>query len=312
MPASMDIRAVPDPGLRRRLGGAARALRAACRSPTSSSRPAPMPKTGSRRRRRSSCRWPLDRPPARRRRLPRRRRAASAGPAWPAPWPTSPRAAAPRTTRASSARTCSPSAPASTPPTIWPAPTPTGSRPSRSDAWDRGALDDPAQLAGLPHPRRRVDRVGPRPARRSRRPARGRTSPSRRRAKPAFDRLDVLHEHADGDALVVRPSASRPRRAAISADAAARARPTRDPRPGGTTYLCAVDGDRMGVSLIQSNAAGFGARADRSRRPHLPAEPRPRLLARRPATPPSTDPASDRPTRCAPRSSPTPTARSTA
>src|SRR5206468_8898707 len=29
---------------------------------------------------------------------------------------------------------------------------------------------------------------------------------------------------------------------------------------GGTIYLCAVDADRMGVSLIQSNAAGFGAR----------------------------------------------------
>ncbi|HZN14696.1 MAG TPA: gamma-glutamyltransferase, partial [Acidimicrobiales bacterium] len=29
-------------------------------------------------------------------------------------------------------------------------------------------------------------------------------------------------------------------------------------RAGGTMYLCAVDGDRMGVSLIQSNAAGFG------------------------------------------------------
>ncbi|MFD8533395.1 gamma-glutamyltransferase family protein [Streptosporangium canum] len=28
--------------------------------------------------------------------------------------------------------------------------------------------------------------------------------------------------------------------------------------PGDTTYLCAVDGDGMGVSLIQSNAAGFG------------------------------------------------------
>ena len=28
---------------------------------------------------------------------------------------------------------------------------------------------------------------------------------------------------------------------------------------GGTIYLCAVDSDRMGVSLIQSNAHGFGA-----------------------------------------------------
>src|SRR5437763_1196037 len=30
-------------------------------------------------------------------------------------------------------------------------------------------------------------------------------------------------------------------------------------RGGGTIYLCAVDNDRMGVSLIQSNAAGFGS-----------------------------------------------------
>jgi gamma-glutamyltranspeptidase/glutathione hydrolase len=29
--------------------------------------------------------------------------------------------------------------------------------------------------------------------------------------------------------------------------------------PGDTTYLCAVDGDGMGVSLIQSNAGGFGS-----------------------------------------------------
>src|SRR5207302_4871791 len=28
---------------------------------------------------------------------------------------------------------------------------------------------------------------------------------------------------------------------------------------GGTIYLCAVDSDRMGVSLIQSNASGWGA-----------------------------------------------------
>jgi gamma-glutamyltranspeptidase/glutathione hydrolase len=28
---------------------------------------------------------------------------------------------------------------------------------------------------------------------------------------------------------------------------------------GGTIYLCAVDGDRMGVSLIQSNASGWGS-----------------------------------------------------
>ena len=29
--------------------------------------------------------------------------------------------------------------------------------------------------------------------------------------------------------------------------------------PGGTTYLCTVDGNRLGVSLIQSNGGGFGS-----------------------------------------------------
>lgn len=72
-----------------------------------------------------------------------------------------------------------------------------------------------------------------------------------------FDRDDVLHEHADGEALVSddrlasRARAIDPARAATLGDAAQRA--------GGTMFLCAVDGDRMGVSLIQSNASGWGA-----------------------------------------------------
>lgn len=72
----------------------------------------------------------------------------------------------------------------------------------------------------------------------------------------AHDRPNVLHEHADGAALLdpqllaARRAAIDPRRAAeLGAPAAA----------GDTTYLCAVDGDRMGISLIQSNAAGFGS-----------------------------------------------------
>jgi gamma-glutamyltranspeptidase/glutathione hydrolase len=71
----------------------------------------------------------------------------------------------------------------------------------------------------------------------------------------AYDRLDVLHEHADGAALIA-PERLAARRAAIDSDrAAALGDGYRD---GGTIYLCAVDDDRMGVSLIQSNAAGFG------------------------------------------------------
>ena len=71
----------------------------------------------------------------------------------------------------------------------------------------------------------------------------------------AYDREQVLHEHADGRALLdparldARRSAIDPRRAAVLGDSY---------RSGGTIYLCAVDGDRMGVSLIQSNANGFG------------------------------------------------------
>lgn len=73
----------------------------------------------------------------------------------------------------------------------------------------------------------------------------------------AFDRDDVLHEDADGaallseDRLAPRAGAIDPTKAAMLGDAAQRG--------GGTMFLCAVDGDRMGVSLIQSNASGWGA-----------------------------------------------------
>ena len=72
----------------------------------------------------------------------------------------------------------------------------------------------------------------------------------------AYDRLDVLHAKADGAALLT-PQRLQPRRDAISADQ--RATLGDSYRSGGTIFLCAVDRDRMGVSLIQSNAAGFGA-----------------------------------------------------
>jgi gamma-glutamyltranspeptidase/glutathione hydrolase len=72
----------------------------------------------------------------------------------------------------------------------------------------------------------------------------------------AFDRPRVLHEHADGTALL-DPARLAPRRAAIDADRTAILDGSY--RDGGTIYLCAVDSDRMGVSLIQSNAAGFGS-----------------------------------------------------
>lgn len=72
----------------------------------------------------------------------------------------------------------------------------------------------------------------------------------------SYDRDDVLHEHADGAALIAPERLGR-RRDAIDVDRAAELGDTY--RGGGTIYLCAVDKERMGVSLIQSNAAGFGA-----------------------------------------------------
>ncbi len=70
------------------------------------------------------------------------------------------------------------------------------------------------------------------------------------------DRPEVLFDGADGSALVSEARLG-PRRSEIDPDRASElAAPAHD---GDTIYLCAVDGDRMGVSLIQSNAAGFGS-----------------------------------------------------
>jgi gamma-glutamyltranspeptidase/glutathione hydrolase len=73
----------------------------------------------------------------------------------------------------------------------------------------------------------------------------------------SFDRLDVLHEHANGRDLV-SPARLGPRRDAIDPDSAA-SLGAESYRSGGTIYLCAADGDGMGVSLIQSNAGGWGS-----------------------------------------------------
>ncbi len=70
------------------------------------------------------------------------------------------------------------------------------------------------------------------------------------------DRPTVLHEHADGSDLSA-PARLAPRQAAI--DHHRRTAPPSPAAAGGTTYLCAVDRAGMGVSLINSNAAGWGA-----------------------------------------------------
>jgi gamma-glutamyltranspeptidase/glutathione hydrolase len=73
----------------------------------------------------------------------------------------------------------------------------------------------------------------------------------------AHDRPAVLHEHADGMALLA-PQRLAPRAEAIG-DRARRGLAD-DYSDGDTTCLCAVDAERVGVSLIMSNGANFGSR----------------------------------------------------
>lgn len=72
----------------------------------------------------------------------------------------------------------------------------------------------------------------------------------------AHDRPQLLHDGADGAALVAD---DRVAAAAARFDPGARADLTAPAAGGGTVYLCAVDGEGMGVGLIQSNASGYGA-----------------------------------------------------
>ncbi|MDA2944857.1 MAG: gamma-glutamyltransferase [Actinomycetota bacterium] len=68
------------------------------------------------------------------------------------------------------------------------------------------------------------------------------------------DRPAVLHEHADGDALL---DMVRSRRGTLSLDRAGSG--TAPGGAGDTTYLCTAEAGGMAVSLIQSNASGFGS-----------------------------------------------------
>jgi gamma-glutamyltranspeptidase/glutathione hydrolase len=68
-----------------------------------------------------------------------------------------------------------------------------------------------------------------------------------------FDRPDVLHEGADGDELL-RAIAAR----SHLVDQQHAANVSMPGSSGDTTYLCTTDSSGMGVSLIQSNASGFG------------------------------------------------------
>lgn len=74
--------------------------------------------------------------------------------------------------------------------------------------------------------------------------------------RAGHDRPEVLYEDADVAPLLAADEVAR-RRAGLDPD---RRSPVRDNvAVGDTTYLCAVDDERCGVSLIQSNAAGFGS-----------------------------------------------------
>jgi len=70
------------------------------------------------------------------------------------------------------------------------------------------------------------------------------------------DRDAVLFEGADGHALLAAPRLASRAAAIDPARTSALAAPA---RAGDTIFLCAIDGDGTGVSLIQSNAADFGA-----------------------------------------------------
>ena len=70
----------------------------------------------------------------------------------------------------------------------------------------------------------------------------------------AHDRPAVLHEHADG-ATLLAAAANR----AHMVDGSRASHHSAPGHDGDTTYLCTTDHHGNGVSLIQSNAAGFGS-----------------------------------------------------
>jgi gamma-glutamyltranspeptidase/glutathione hydrolase len=72
----------------------------------------------------------------------------------------------------------------------------------------------------------------------------------------AADRDSVWNEQTDGASLVA-PATIAAMRRRISARHIPRAAPA--PVPGGTVSLCVVDGERMAVSMLQSNFVGWGS-----------------------------------------------------
>jgi gamma-glutamyltranspeptidase/glutathione hydrolase len=69
-----------------------------------------------------------------------------------------------------------------------------------------------------------------------------------------FDRTEALHEHADGHELLARI-----RNRADLLDTERATHLAGNAGPGDTTYLCTAQVGGLAVSLIQSNASGFGS-----------------------------------------------------
>ena len=122
----------------------------------------------------------------------------------------------------------------------------------------RRRVDDATELAGLPH------------AARPRSSPRASTCPTDP-DDPRWAHLLVESARQAGADRPDRAARAAPTPTSCSTRGRARRPPGRASTPtaparcahpaadGGTIYLCAVDGDRMGVSLIQSNASGFGS-----------------------------------------------------
>ena len=272
------------PRLRRRLGGAARAVRPA--APGRRAGPGDragrgrlpglatagrVPGHGRRRRPRPARRAGRPGPPARSAGSPSGRRAGRCGP--------SPRTGGRRfyggrlRRRAAGARTgVLPAEDLAQPQADWVEPLSVdgvGSRP----------VDDPAQLPGLPGAGRGLDRRGPAPPSRPRRPGLGPPAHRGRHRRPGTtDRACCTK--APTARSWSRPSDSSPRRAAISGESTANRRAKVPTADGDTTYLCAIDDDRHGGVAHPVERLRLRLLAGRADHGHQPPQPRPGLQPR--------------------------------